>query len=165
MTTALICLDGDRVAAVLDAAHAALAPSLTWLLLHVSDTRPTEELGHALGRLPGRGPGRHRAEARARHVVDWSEDEVRAAAVAWLRRAGRDAELLVVRGRPEREIVRIAAERRVELVVLGGGRGSLGRPPGPGMVPLGPVARYVVDHAHADVLLLRRFAAEAARRP
>lgn len=164
MTTALICLDGYRVAAVLDTAAAALNPSLSWLLLHVSDTRPADELGHAMERLPGRGPGRQRAEARMRHVVEWSNDEVHAAAGNWLLSSGHAAEVLVTRGRPEREIIRVAEERGVALIALGGGRGLPGRYPGPGPYPLSPVARYVIDHARCDVLLLRRYVAEVDRR-
>ncbi len=164
MTTALICLDGYRVAAVLDAARATLAADATWLLLHVSDTRPDEGFGHALDRLPGRGAARDRAREKVRHVVEWSEEEVRAEAAAWLKATGLAAELLVVRGRPEREIVAVAADRRADLVVLGGGRGLPGRYPGPGPFPLSPVARYVVDHAPTDVLLLRRYVAAADRR-
>jgi nucleotide-binding universal stress UspA family protein len=162
--TALICLDGYRVAAALDAAAETLNPALAWLLLYVSDTRPGEELSHALERLPGRGPGRDRAEARMRHVAEWSEEDVRAAAGAWLAAAARPTELVVRRGRPEQEIVRVAEERGVALIALGGGRGLPGRYPGPGPYPLSPVARFVIDHARCDVLLLRRYVAEADRR-
>ncbi|MFN8592006.1 MAG: universal stress protein [Thermomicrobiales bacterium] len=163
-TAALICLDGYRVDSVLDAAAATLNPALAWVLFFVSDTRPTEEVEHALQRLPGRDSGRHRAEARIRHVVKWSEEDVRAAVTAWLNAADYPAELVVRRGRPEQEILRLAEERSVSLIALGGGRGLPGRYPGPGPAPLSPVARYVVDHALCDVLLLRRYVAEQDRR-
>jgi nucleotide-binding universal stress UspA family protein len=164
MSLALICLDGYRVADALEAAAEALNPSLQWLLLIVSDTRPGEEVTHALERLPGRGSGRHRAEARMRHVVEWSEEQVRAEALHWLETMRWTAELVVTRGRPEREILRVAEERDITLIALGGGRGLPGRYPGPGSYPLSPVARFVIDHARCDVLLLRRYVVMGDRR-
>jgi nucleotide-binding universal stress UspA family protein len=164
MEQALICLDGYRVAEVLDAAAATLNSSLGWSLLYVSDIRPEAELAHALHRLPGRAPARGRAAERARHVAEWSEADVRAAVAAWLARTERAAELIVTRGHPEREILRVAEERGIAVVVLGGGRGLPGRYPGPGPYPLSPVARFVVDHARCDVLLLRNYVASADRR-
>ena len=56
---------------------------------------------------------------------------------------------LLRHGRPEQEIVQVAAERRAGLVVLGL---DPGRRPGPGR--LGHTARFVVDHAETGVLLL-----------
>ena len=164
MELALICLDGYRVANFLDAAAAALAADTTWLLLYVADTRAEEELAHAMVRLPGRGPGRARAAERMHDTDTWSEADVRGAAAAWMSRTGREAELIVNSGRPEREILRIAAERDAGLIVLGGGRGLPGRYPGPGPYPLSPVTRFVVDHAVCDVLLMRRYVAESDRR-
>lgn len=160
----LVCLDGYRVEAALDAARAALAPDASWLLLHVVDTRPLEEAGRALGGLVGRGPGRERAERRLRHTVDWNEEDVRSAVERWLRRTGHVAELMLRRGRPEREIIGVAEERDIDVVVVGGGRGLPGRYPGPGPYPLSPVARFVVDHARCDIVLLRRYIAADDRR-
>ena len=160
----LVCLDGYRVEAALDVARAALAADAAWLLLHVVDTRPLEEAGRALGGLVGRGPGRDRAARRLRQTVDWTEEDVRLAVGGWLGRTGRVAELMLTRGRPEREIIRVAEERGVEVVVVGGGRGLPGRYPGPGPYPLSPVARFVVDHARCDVLLLRRYIVADDRR-
>ncbi len=160
----LICLDGYRVAEVLDEARRALSPEAEWVILHVSDTRPIEEAERALGALPGREHLRERAEARLHETAEWDEDEVRLAAQRWLDGGGIAAELVVVRGRPEQEIVRVAEERRADLVVIGGGRGLAGRYPGPGSYPLSPVARFVVDHLRCDLLLLRRYVAEEDRR-
>ncbi len=164
MTTALICLDGYRTADFLTAAQATLAASMEWLVLHVSDTRPVEEAERALGGLPGRGPGRHRAETHLRHSVAWSEGEVQTAAAEWLQANERTSEVLLRRGRPEREVIRVAEERAVALIALGGGHGRAGRYPGPGPYPLSPVARFVVDHARCDVLLLRGYITAADRR-
>lgn len=164
MEQALICLDGYRVAALLDAAAAALNPTFSWVLLHVADTRPAREMERALHRLPGRGPGKRRAEAHMRHVAEWSMDEVRAAIDAWLATTGRVAEVVLAEGRPEREILRVAVERGIDLIALGGGRGLPGRYPGPGPYPLSPVARFVIDHARGDVLLLRDYVAASDRR-
>ena len=161
----LICLDGYRVAEVLTTARQALSSEAEWVILHVSDTRPVEEAGRALGGLAGRGPGRERARARLRQAVEWSAAEVGSAATEWLHETGRAAEIVLARGRPEHEILRVAEELRVDLVVLGGGRGLPGRYPGPGPYPLSPVARFVVDHARCDVLLLRRYVAEGDREP
>ncbi len=155
----LICLDGYRVAEVLSEVGRALSPEAEWVILHVSDTRPIDEAERALGALPGREAGRGRAEAHLRQAAEWDEDEVRHAAARWLVEAGRTAEIVVTRGRPEREIVRVAEERHADLVVLGGGRGLAGRYPGPGPFPLSPVARFVVDHLQCDLILLRRYVA------
>jgi len=164
MTQALICLDGYRVAPLLDAAAATLNPALSWVLLHVADTRPALEMEHALHRLPGRGPGKRRAEAHMRHVIEWSLDEVRAEISAWLTNSGHTADVVLSEGRPEREILRVAEERGIGLIALGGGRGLPGRYPGPGPYPLSPVARFVIDHARGDVLLLRSYVASGDRR-
>ncbi len=160
----LICLDGYRVAEVLNEARRALSPDAEWVILHVSDTRPIEEAERALGALPGRQHRRERAEARLLETTEREEDEVRLAAERWLEKAARAAEVLLTRGRPEREIVRVAEERHADLVVIGGGRGLAGRYPGPGSYPLSPVARFVVDHLRCDLLLLRRYVAEEDRR-
>lgn len=164
MTLALICLDGYRVTEALDAAMSTLNPSLAWLLLHVADARPAEELARALERLPGRGPVREQAAAKVRHVVEWSEADVRAAVAAWEAARGRSVEILVTSGRPEREIIRVAEERNAALIALGAGRNLPGCSPGPDPFPLSPVARYVIDHARRDVLLLRRYVGEPDRR-
>ncbi len=61
-------------------------------------------------------------------------------------------------GNPEREIIRLAAAERVDLIVIDAGIIEE-TPHGPGKHPLGRIARFVVDHALCDVLLVRRFAA------
>jgi nucleotide-binding universal stress UspA family protein len=164
MEQALICLDGYRVPALLDTAAASLNSNLFWVLLHVADSRPTLEVERALHRLPGRGPGKRLAEAHMRHTTEWSIDEVRAEISSWLAGTGRVAEVVLSEGRPEREILRVAEARGINLIALGGGRGLPGRYPGPGPYPLSPLARFVIDHARGDVLLLRSYVASIDRR-
>jgi nucleotide-binding universal stress UspA family protein len=58
-------------------------------------------------------------------------------------------ETLVLRGNPERELVRLALSRTADLVALGQHRVELGPH------ALGQCARYVIDHAPCPVLLVR----------
>jgi nucleotide-binding universal stress UspA family protein len=160
---ALIAIAGYRIDAFLDAAAETLHPALPWLLLHVQDTRPVEEAERAMAGLPGRGPGHHHLHDRLLHTVETTEEEARARIEAWLTAHNRTADLLFRRGQPEQVILEVAQERQTSLVVLGGGLGLPGRYPGPGQYPLSPVARFIVDHALVDVLLLRRHVAEADR--
>lgn len=152
---ALICVDGERVAEFLTASRELLAPELTWTVLHVVDTRPVEEAERALGGLIGREPARHRAEHHLHHTVEWNETAVQTAIGEWQRQTGQPLHVMLTRGRPEREIIRIADEHTVDLIVLGAGRDTHGRHPGPGPMPLAPVARFVTDHTRCGVLLLR----------
>jgi nucleotide-binding universal stress UspA family protein len=60
----------------------------------------------------------------------------------------------VERGRPEQVIVLVAQERRCDLVAIQASEGAAGRPRlGPSSV--GHTARFVLDHAPCDALLLR----------
>jgi nucleotide-binding universal stress UspA family protein len=77
-----------------------------------------------------------------------SDEEARALLAEARDRLGRDAELLVRRGRVEHEVV--AAARDCDLLVLA--RDGDRRRPGP--KSLGPPARFVVDHAPCPVLLV-----------
>jgi nucleotide-binding universal stress UspA family protein len=152
MTTALICVRGYRVAAVLDAAADYLAPGLAWIILHVVDTRPLHEVDRALGGLPVHGPGHHRAEDRLHRAAAELDDAIKDEVAAWLRAHDRQAEFVVAHGRPEEEILRLAEARGVDLIALGSEH------PGLGPQPLSPPVRFLIDHAHCDVLLLRRYA-------
>ncbi|HEY7035586.1 MAG TPA: universal stress protein [Thermomicrobiales bacterium] len=152
MTTALICVRGYRVAALLDAAANALSSDLTWIVLHVVDTRPLHEVDRALGGLPVHGPGRHRVEDRLQRAAQEQDDAVKAEVAAWLHARGRDAEVVVSHGRPEQEILRLADARGIDLIALGSEH------PGVGPHPLSPPVRFLIDHAKCDVLLLRRYA-------
>ncbi|MER3438049.1 MAG: hypothetical protein C4346_10950 [Chloroflexota bacterium] len=151
---ALVCVRGYRVAALLDAAQAVLSPHLSWIILHVVDIRPLGEVERALGALPGRGPGQHHASTLMLQAAEELEQVVRQDVLAWLTATGRTAELVVRRGDPEREILAVANERAVDVIVLGSDHS------GPGPLPLSPPVRHLIDHARCDVLLLRRYALE-----
>ncbi len=138
-------------------------------LLHVIDVGPRHALEQFL-----HGPGSFR---RLRHsgppvpplahppsppgrdrVLD---DAERAAGAATLDEARHEAERAGVRyhaemqpGRPEQVIIESARSWDCQLIAIQASEGSQGRPHlGPGSV--GHTARFVLDHAHCDVLLLR----------
>ena len=148
MNTVLICVRGFRINAVLDGLRKRLHPSMRWIVLHVVDSGPTDELDSALRQLPGRGdrpPHVHDRLAETSHDLHL---QVRAEIEEWLASHGRRAEVVMAEGRPEQQILRIAHDRQVALIAIG----DL-TPPGPLRLP--PVAQFVVDHASCDVLLVR----------
>lgn len=150
----LVAIGGAAAEALLArvAARVGLSPDDEWLLLHVTDTRPFEEVAGLGQGLLGRGRRAEEVLARMREVAARGADEELAWAGDWLLARGARGRLLRRAGRPEREIIAAAAEERVDLLVLGAG---LGGDRGPGRHPLSPIARFVVDHALCDVLLLR----------
>jgi nucleotide-binding universal stress UspA family protein len=153
MTTALICLRGYRVTSVLDAARQILAPEMAWVVLHVVDIRPLQEVDRALGGLPVHGPGHHRAEDRLHRAAAEEEAAIQVEVETWLRAHDRVAELVIAYGHPDQEILRICQERAVDLIALGSGYPGLGPP------PISPPVRFLIDHVRCDILLLRRYAA------
>lgn len=131
-------------------------------LLHVIDTGPRhtlDEFLHGPGPLrrprpPPPPPGR----PQPLDPVDRAEAEAGAAALEEARReaegAGARISTQVERGRPEQVIVQVAQEQRCDLIAIQASEGAAGRPRlGPKSV--GHTARFVLDHAPCDVLLLR----------
>lgn len=162
--TALICLSGYRLTAILDGAARLIRPDLDWLILHVTDATPIAEAQSAAIGLLGRSAWRERvAERMEDAVADLAADVAREAA-AWLAayRPGRADRIVRAVGHLEHEITRIAEEEQVDLLVIGAGLIQPGQHRGPGPVPLSPVARFVTDHARCDVLLLRTHLASGA---
>lgn len=156
-TTALICLSGFRLTDILDAAARLIRPDLGWLLLHVTDSTPIEEAQGAAAGLLGRAGWRNRVAARMEHAVADLAAEVERETAGWLavHRPDRDDRFVQAVGHLEREIIRVADEAGVDLLVIGAGLIQPGQHRGPGPIPLSPVARFVTDHARCDVLLLR----------
>ena len=148
MNSVLICVRGFRIEAVLATLRTRLHPSMRWIVLHVVDSGPADELDRALDQLPGRGDRRphvHDRQAQASHNLHL---EVRAEIEQWLAAHGRRAEIVMAKGRPEQEILRVAHDRDVALIAIG----DL-TPPGPRRLP--PIAQFVIDHASCDVMLVR----------
>lgn len=127
------------------------------LFLHVIDTRPRHDLGDflhgPLHRLP-----RHHKPPREEAVTAAEETAGQRAIAETLEAAqkiGLKASSSVKQGRPEEIIVQVAQEMNADLIGVWAREGAIGRPPiGPGSI--GHIARFVLDHAPCDVLLLRR---------
>ena len=126
------------------------------LLLHVIDTGPRHDLEDylrgPLHRRPNHGEPPHEAglkaaeEAAGRVAI---EEALTAA-----QQAGLKAVASVKEGNPEKIIVQVAQELKAALIVIWASEGAAGHPHiGPALV--GHTARFVVDHAPCDVLLLR----------
>lgn len=150
----LVAISGARIEQVLAPVLARVGRSRDdeWLLLHVTDTRPLEQVAGFGRGLLGRGARADSTLRRMREVASRGASEELDAAMSWVAAQGLAGRRLARVGHPEREIIAAAASERADLLALGAG---LGRDPGPGRYPLSPLARFVVDHALCDVLLLR----------
>jgi len=152
----LCCLDGTNVEQVSKALRelwATQAPTLG--ILYVTDTGPRHDIGHIRERFlrspSPHGPREHEMQ-QAEHAA--AQDVLNEA----LHRLP-NAETLQRQGRPEREIVNVAAEWRADLLILCP-RAEYGGKPTIGPKSVGHVARFVLDHAPCPVLLLRPLARE-----
>jgi nucleotide-binding universal stress UspA family protein len=125
------------------------------VLLHVIDSGPRRGLEAYLGRAGQMRPG---GRESLNEQLNAAEETAGQSIIAEARQAAEEAGFLVTtrieRGNPEHEIVRQASEQGCRLVVIRAIEGSQGRPQiGPASV--GHTARFVLDHAPCDVLLLR----------
>jgi nucleotide-binding universal stress UspA family protein len=133
------------------------------VLLHVIDSGPRRALDEILHR-PGRRPPPSPpppppGQAAGRDpAIDAAEQAAGEAALAEARqdaeRAGFAARSELRKGRPEQVIVMLAGALGCPLIAIQAGAGSQGRP-AIGPESMGHVARFVLDHAPCDVLLLR----------
>jgi len=147
----LCCLDGTNVEQVSKATEMLLAPqSLTLGILYVIDTGPRRDIEHTRERFlrpPGPpGPREHEMQ-QAEHAA--AEDILNEA----LRQLP-NAETFHRQGRPEREIVNVAAEWQADLVIICS-RAEYGGKNAIGPRSVGHVARFVLDHAPCPVLMVR----------
>lgn len=126
------------------------------LFLHVIDTRPRHDLEDYL-----RGP-LHRLPHHGKHAreedVKAAEETARQVAIEETLEAARKVGLKtsssIKQGRPEEIILQVAQEMQADLIVIWAREGAIGRSLiGPASV--GHIARFVLDHATRDILLLR----------
>ena len=152
----LCCLDGTNVEQVSKATEVlSRTQQLTLGMLYVTDTGPRHDIDHIRERFfrPPGPPGPRAHEMRqAEHAA---ADDILNEGLRYLP----NAEPLQCEGRPEREIVNVAAEWQADLVILCP-LAQYGGKPTIGPKSVGHVARFVLDHAPCPVLLLRSLARE-----
>ncbi len=145
--SALICVRGFGIAHLLDRATELLPADTDWIIAHVVDQRPEEEVERAFGQLPGRRPHHGSSRDRFQRSADQLQQDVRQDVEAWLRDTGRFAELALLYGVPEQEIVTLARERGVDIV-------AVGSRPEVGPHRFSHVSRFVIDHVPCSVLVI-----------
>ena len=118
------------------------------------DTGPRHDLKHLIGSLR-HGPAGEQGREGELNAAEESAGKValaetQGAALA----AGFTVTTSLVRGRPEEIILKLAEDEKVSLICISAREGAEGHPHiGPASV--GHTARFVLDHAPCDVLLLR----------
>jgi len=152
----LCCLDGTNVEQVSKATEMLSATQLLTLgILYVIDTGPRKDIEHTRERFL-------RPTGRPGSREDEMQQAEQAAAQDILNEGLRhlpNADTFQRQGRPEREIVNVAAEWQAELVIICP-RAEYGGKPLIGPRSVGHVARFVLDHAPCPVLLVRQLARE-----
>ena len=152
----LCCLDGTNVEQVSKATEMLSATQpLTLGILYVIDTGPRKDIEHTRECFLRRpGPPRSREDEMEQAELAAAQDVLDEGL-----RYIPNAETFRRQGRPEREIVNVAAEWQADLVIICP-RGEYGGKPTIGPKSVGHVARFVLDHAPCPVLLVRPLARE-----
>ncbi|MFZ0709782.1 MAG: universal stress protein [Terrimicrobiaceae bacterium] len=152
----LCCLDGTNAAQIAKATEMlAVAQPRAIAILHVIDTGPRRDMDRIRDRF---------FRSKARHLPHEEEMlETEKKSAQEILDAGRgylaDAETIEREGRPEREIVNVAAEWNADLVLICS-RAVYGGKVAIGPRSVGHVARFVLDHAPCPVFLVRPLARE-----
>ena len=148
----LCCLDGTNAAQIAKATEmlSAAPPPLAIAILHVIDTGPRRDMNRIRDRF---------FRSRVRHLPHEEEMlETEKKSAQEVLDAGRgylaDAETMEREGRPEREIVNVAAEWKADVVLICS-RAVYGGKVAIGPRSVGHVARFVLDHAPCPVFLVR----------
>ena len=145
----LYCLDGTNFEQVSKATEMLLATqSLTLGILYVIDTGPRKDIDHIRERFLRPPRPREHEMQQAKHAA---AQDILNEALRYLP----NAETFQRQGRPEREIVNVAAEWQADLVIICP-RAEYGGKPAIGPRSVGHVARFVLDHAPCPVLLFGR---------
>jgi nucleotide-binding universal stress UspA family protein len=156
----ILCAIGARGGAVLvhHIVPAATALGAELVLVHVIDLGPRRELEHLPGPLLHRGP---RGGHERLHAMDAAETAAGARALAEAQTVAQEAGLAaharLERGDPGPVIGALARETPADLLVIGA-RQAPEHHPAAGPASVGRTARFVLDHAPCDVLLLRTLA-------
>ena len=152
----MCCLDGtngeqvSKATEMLSSTH-----PLALGILYVIDTGPRKDIEHTRERFLRRpGPPRSREDEMEQAELAAAQD-VLSEGLRYIP----NAETFRRQGRPEREIVNLAAEWQAALVIICP-RGQYGGKPTIGPKSVGHVARFVLDHAPCPVLLVRQTARE-----
>lgn len=157
----LVGIGGAGVESLLARAAERIAPGAMWIVVHSTSGETFAPIEGARFGMLGRGRRVEATLKRLEATAHESAEAILAAADRWLTDHAIDHTTAMREGNPEREIIRLAAEEQVDVIVIDAG--IVGDAPhSPGKHPLGRIARFVVDHALCDVLLIRRFAAPHA---
>jgi nucleotide-binding universal stress UspA family protein len=144
------CLDGTNPEQIGRAVKMLSGTPLTIALLAVIDAGPRRDIDRVRERFL-RHPMHH--EPLTEEMMAAEDSAVKETLSVGLEYV-EGAETLVRKGRPELEIVNVAAEWKADVVVVGA-RAEYGEPPHIGPRSVGHVARFVLDHAPCPVLLVR----------
>jgi nucleotide-binding universal stress UspA family protein len=127
------------------------------LFLHVIDTRPRRDLEDYLRGPLHRLPHHHKParEEAAKAAEETAGQLAIEETLETAQKVGLKVSSSIKQGRPEEIIVQAAQEINADLIVMWAREGAIGRPP-IGPASIGHIARFVLDHAPCDVLLLRR---------
>ena len=120
------------------------------VIVHVLDTGPRHDLNHLEGTLRPHHVQRSELDAAEQEAGSEALNEASEEAA----RTGIPAETRLERGRPEQVIVALASELRVDMVALLAREIPHGHPL-QGPPSIGHTARFIIDHAAADVLVFR----------
>jgi nucleotide-binding universal stress UspA family protein len=154
----IICAIGQRGGAELVQRMAeVVGVEAECLLLHVIDAGPRHDIEEylygPLHRLPH--SGKPMRAAALKNADEASGHTAVEEGLNVARRAGLKAEASIQEGRPGEKIVQLAAATKAALIVIAANEGAAGHPR-LGPASLGHTARFVIDHAPCDVLLVRQ---------